>query len=163
EEAVTTLAGTYVQLNPKGWVPGWFRKLLGRTLIRQRGDIEHHYGLGDEFYRFYLDKNLQYSCGYFRTPDDSLDLAQEQKIDHTVAKLDLKAGQRLLDIGCGWGHLMYHAAENYGAQCVGLTLCENQAKFIRAEAKARGLPIEVRLMNYLDLDTSEPWDRVVSV
>jgi cyclopropane-fatty-acyl-phospholipid synthase len=163
EEAVTALAGTYVHLNPKGWVPSWFRKLLGRTLVRQRGDIEHHYGLGDEFYRFYLDKNLQYSCGYFRTPDDSLDLAQEQKIAHTAAKLDLKAGQRLLDIGCGWGHLMFHAAETYGVECVGLTLCENQAKSIRAEAKARGLPIEVRLMNYLDLDTSAPWDRVVSV
>src|SRR5262249_62431620 len=113
----------------------WYRKLKGRSLARQKCDIEHHYGLGDDFYRFYLDKKLQYSCAYFRTPQDSLDLAQEQKIAHTVRKLDLRAGQRLLDIGCGWGHLMFHAAEQYGVECGGITLCDNQAKYIREEAR----------------------------
>lgn len=163
EEVVTVLAGTYVRLNSGGWVPGWFARFLGRTLGRQKSDIEHHYGRGNEFYQYYLDKKLQYSCGYFRSPDDSLDQAQEQKIAHTVAKLALRPGQRLLDIGCGWGHLMFHAAETYGVECLGLTLCDNQASYIRAEAKARGLPVEVRVMNYLELEESRPWDRVVSV
>ncbi len=163
EEAVTALAETSVHLNPDGYVPSWFGRLLGRTLSRQKSDIEHHYGLGDAFYKHYLDRKLQYSCGYFRTPDDSLDLAQEQKIAHTVAKLDLRPGQRLLDIGCGWGHLMFHAAETYGVECLGLTLCDNQARSIRAEARARELPVEVRVMNYLELEEDRPWDRVVSV
>src|SRR5262249_53555569 len=151
EEAVIALAGTYVRLDPTGWVPHWFRRLLGRTLSKQKADIEHHYGLGNEFYRYFLDRRLQYSCGYFRTPNDSLDLAQEQKIAHTVAKLDLEPKQRLLDIGCGWGHLMFHAAEVYGVTCLGLTLCDNQAQYIREEARKRRLPVEVRVMNYLEL------------
>jgi cyclopropane-fatty-acyl-phospholipid synthase len=163
EEVVTALAESYRRLDPTGMVPSWVRRLLGRTLYKQKSDIEHHYGLGNEFYKYYLDKKLQYSCGYFRTREDSLDLAQEQKIAHTVAKLDLRPGQRLLDIGCGWGHLMFHAAEHYGVECLGITLCDNQASYIREEAKARKLPVEVRVMNYLELSENQPWERVVSV
>lgn len=163
EDAVTTLAEAYVELDPVGWVPGWFGQLVGRALKRQKADIEHHYGLGNEFYQFFLDRRLQYSCAYFRTPDDSLDLAQEQKIAHTAAKLDLQPGQRLLDVGCGWGHLMFHAAEKYGVECVGLTLCDNQASYIREQARARRLPVEVQVRNYLEVEDNKPWDRVVSV
>ena len=96
----------------QGRLAGLIQRTLARTLPQEKADVEHHYGRGDEFYELYLDKKLQYSCGYFRTPDDSLDLAQDQKIAHTVRKLDLRPGQRLLDIGCGWGHLMFHAAED---------------------------------------------------
>jgi len=92
-----------------------------------------------------------------------LDQAQYQKIAHTARKLHLRKGQRLLDIGCGWGHLMFHAAETYGVSCVGLTLCDNQAAYIRKEAAARRLPVEVRIMNYLEFDEAQKWDRVVSV
>jgi cyclopropane-fatty-acyl-phospholipid synthase len=163
EEVATALVGNYKAIVGQGYVPGWLKKLLGRTLLRQKSDIEHHYGLGNDFYRFYLDKKLQYSCGYFRTREDSLDLAQEQKIAHTAAKLDLRPGQCLLDIGCGWGHLMFHAAETYGVECLGITLCDNQASYIREEAKARNLPVEVRVTNYLELDERLKWDRIVSV
>ncbi len=163
EEAVTALTDVYVGLDPRGYVPSWLGWLFGRNLGKQKSDIEHHYGLGNEFYKFYLDKKLQYSCGYFRSPDDTLDQAQDNKIAHTVAKLDLRPGQRLLDIGCGWGHLMFHAAETYGVECVGITLCDNQAAYIREQAKARNLPVEVRVMNYMELDDNQPWDRVVSV
>ena len=141
----------------------WIRWAVRRTLPVQKEHIEHHYGLGNEFYKYYLDKKLQYSCGYFRTQQDTLDQAQEQKLAHTAAKLHLQRGQRLLDIGCGWGHLMFHAAETYGVSCQGITLCDNQAAYIREEAARRNLPVEVRVMNYLELDEAVKWDRLVSV
>jgi len=162
-EALTALGEIYMTLEPERLLEGWARKAVARTLPREKADIEHHYGLGDEFYKFYLDRKLQYSCAYFRTPEDSLDLAQEQKIAHTVKKLLLQPGQRLLDIGCGWGHLMFHAAAVYGVECVGITLCDNQARYIREEAARRRLPVEVRTINYLELDESVKWERIVSV
>ncbi len=163
EEVLVTLVGPSLAAHKKGWLARWWNSLLARSLPREKADIEHHYGLGNDFYRYYLDKKLQYSCGYFRTPDDTLDQAQEQKIAHTAAKLNLQSGQRLLDIGCGWGHLMFHAAEKYGVKCLGITLCDNQAAYIREEAAARGLPVEVRVQNYLELDDSYKWERLVSV
>jgi cyclopropane-fatty-acyl-phospholipid synthase len=162
-EALTALGEAYMALEPERLLTGWARRAVARTLPREKADIEHHYGLGDEFYKFYLDQKLQYSCAYFRTPEDSLDLAQEQKIAHTVKKLLLQPGQRLLDIGCGWGHLMFHAAEVYGVECVGITLCDNQARYIREEAARRRLPVEVCTINYLELDESIKWERIVSV
>lgn len=161
EDAITELAEHALRLQSKP--RGWARSALARTLSQEKADVEHHYGRGDELYALYLDKNLQYSCAYFRTPDDTLDQAQEQKIAHTTRKLDLRRGQRLLDIGCGWGHLMFHAAEAYGVECLGITLCDNQATYIREQARARKLPVEVRTMNYLELDERTKWDRVVSV
>jgi cyclopropane-fatty-acyl-phospholipid synthase len=165
EDAYTALAehGLRMQKRAPSRIKGWVSGAIARSLPQEKADIEHHYGRGDEFYELYLDKKLQYSCGYFRTLEDSLDLAQEQKIAHTVRKLDLRKGQRLLDIGCGWGHLMFHAAEQYGVECVGITLCDNQAKYIREEAYRRKLPVQVRTVNYLELDESVKWDRIVSV
>jgi hypothetical protein len=85
EEVLTALA-----FEPKqGFLRRWLRRAAARSLPREKADIEHHYGLRDAFYQFYLDKKLQYSCAYFRTPEDSLDLAQEQKIAYTAAKLHL--------------------------------------------------------------------------
>ena len=164
EEVLAALYGIY--MSTAGNVTLWDRVKLAvhaTSLRSQKANIEHHYGRGDDFYKLFLDKNLQYSCGYFRTQGDSLDLAQEQKIAHTVAKLRLLPGQRLIDIGCGWGHLMFHAAETYGVECLGLTLCDNQGAFIREEARRRKLPIEVRVMNYLEVPAHEKFDRVVSV
>ncbi|MEK6279070.1 MAG: cyclopropane-fatty-acyl-phospholipid synthase family protein [Acidobacteriota bacterium] len=162
-EALTALGQAYLSMEPEGLFSSWARKAVARTLSHEKADIEHHYGLGDEFYKFYLDKKLQYSCAYFRAADDSLDSAQEQKIAHTVKKLHLQPGQRLLDIGCGWGHLMFHAAEVYGVECVGITLCDNQAAYIQREAARRRLPVTVRTINYLELDENTKWERVVSV
>lgn len=147
----------------QGKLAAFIHRTLARTLSQEKADVEHHYGRGTEFYELYLDKKLQYSCGYFRTPEDSLDLAQDQKIAHTVRKLDLRRGQRLLDIGCGWGHLMFHAAEAYGVECLGITLCDDQARYIREQAKVRRLAVDVRVMNYLELDDAPKWERIVSV
>lgn len=166
EDALTTLfvhgIGEERDQRPSR-LKSFMRSTLTRSLRQEKADIEHHYGRGNDLYQLYLDKKLQYSCAYFRTPEDTLDLAQEQKIAHTVKKLDLRKGQRLLDVGCGWGHLMFHAAEKYGVECLGLTLCDNQAKYIREEARARKLRVDVRTMSYLELDDHTKWDRIVSV
>ncbi len=163
EDVIAALADHGLRMQRTSTLGEWLTKAVARSLPQEKADIEHHYGRGDEFYEMYLDKKLQYSCAYFRTPDDTLDQAQEQKIAHTVRKLDLRKGQRLLDIGCGWGHLMFHAAEQYGVECVGITLCDNQAKYIREQARARKLPVEVRTTNYLELDERAKWERIVSV
>jgi cyclopropane-fatty-acyl-phospholipid synthase len=162
EDCLTGLAKLYLSL-PSNPVQDFNAKTIARSLPQEKADIEHHSGRGDEFYELYLDKKLQYSCGYFKTAEDTLDQAQEQKIANTARKLDLRPGQRFLDIGCGWGHLMLHAAETYGVECVGLTLCDNQAKYIREQAKQRKLPVEVRVQNYLEMDETVKWERIASV
>jgi cyclopropane-fatty-acyl-phospholipid synthase len=161
-ETLITLSNIYLALS----LPKWVQRMLtnaSRSMTTQQEHVEHHYGRGDEFYDLYLDAMKQYSCAYFRTTQDSLDLAQEQKIAHTVRKLHLHEGQQLLDIGCGWGHLMFHAAETYGVSCYGITICENQAAYIRKEAARRQLPVQVKVMNYLELPNDPQWDRIVSV
>lgn len=162
-DALTLFGEAYMTMEPERLLTGWTRRALARTLRSERADVEHHYELGNNFFRFFLDEQLTYSCAYFRRPDDSLEQAQAQKVAHTLAKLDLRAGQRLLDIGCGWGHLMFRAAEQYGVECVGITLSENQAEHVRQEAARRRLPVEVRTVHYLELDESVKWERIVSV
>ncbi|WP_437568184.1 class I SAM-dependent methyltransferase [Sorangium sp. So ce542] len=137
--------------------------LLCGAAKRERLAVERHYGLGNDFYPLYLDRRLQTSCGYFRSPGEALDDAQAHKISVVARKLALRRGQRLLDLGCGWGHLMFHAAETYGVQCLGITLCENQARYIREQAAARRLPVEVRVMGCEDLEGEPRWDRLVSL
>jgi cyclopropane-fatty-acyl-phospholipid synthase len=163
EDVLVALSDIYLAIGRERLRDRLLKAVISRSLPKEKADIEHHYGLGNDFYRFYLDRQLQYSCAYFRSPQDSLDLAQEQKIAHTAAKLNLKPGQRLLDIGCGWGHLMFHAARTYGVECVGITLCDNQAAYIREESRRQRLPVDVRVMNYQELPAHETWDRVVSV
>lgn len=130
---------------------------------REKIAVERHYGLGNDFYPLYLDRRLQTSCGYFRSPSEPLDDAQAHKISVVARKLALRRGQRLLDLGCGWGHFMLHAAETYGVQCLGITLCDNQARYIREQAAARRLPVEVRVMSYEELEDEARWDRIVSL
>jgi len=163
EDALTTLFEIGLKQPPKSTWKDRMSVAIARSLPQEKADIEHHYGRGDDFYALYLDKKLQYSCAYFKTPEDTLEQAQEQKIAHTVRKLDLRRGQRLLDIGCGWGHLMFHAAAQYGVECLGITLCDNQAKYIREQARVRKLPVDVRTMSYLELDDRIKWERIVSV
>jgi len=125
--------------------------------------IQHHYDVSNEFYKTWLDEQMVYSCGYFRTAEDSLEQAQLNKIDHILNKIRVQPGQRLLDIGCGWGALVLRAARKYGAKCVGITLSQRQFELAKERVKQAGLEdsIEIRLQDYRDVN--EKFDRVTSV
>jgi cyclopropane-fatty-acyl-phospholipid synthase len=125
--------------------------------------IAYHYDVSNEFYSLWLDRNMVYSCGYFRSPEDSLEDAQLQKIDHILAKLRIQPGDRLLDIGCGWGALVMRAAEKFGAKTLGITLSKNQYELAKERIAAAGLGhrCEVRIEDYRDVTGS--FDRITSV
>src|SRR3954469_11324910 len=115
------------------------------TPVRDAAAIHFHYDVGNSFYKLWLDKRLVYSCAYFRTPEDTLDAAQEQKLDLICRKLRLKPGERLLDIGCGWGGLIMHAAEHYGVDATGITLSEKQASLAQERIEKAGLASRCRV------------------
>ena len=139
---------------------------VARTLKRQKGDIAAHYDLGNDFFSLWLDPaTLSYSCAYFRHPDDTLDAAQQQKVELVLKKLHLRPGMRLLDIGCGWGWLALRAARDHGARVLALTLSEEQFAATRQRFADNGVndTAEARLCNYLELEGNGQFDRVVSV
>jgi len=127
--------------------------------------IEHHYDVSNAFYRLWLDTNMAYSCAYFRTESDTLDQGQLQKFDHICRKLMLKPGERLLDIGCGWGGLILHAARHYGVQALGVTLSRNQHDLARERISQEGLTdrCTVELMDYRDIPETTRFDKIASV
>ncbi len=133
-------------------------------LGRQRSQISRHYDVGNDYYRLFLDEHQIYSCAYYLTPGDTLEQAQEQKIQHILRKLKLEPGQRLLDIGCGWGYLAVAAAKTYGVNVLGITLSQEQLAGAHELAAAEGVADKVRfeLRNYQELN-EELFDRVVSV
>ena len=126
--------------------------------------VRHHYDVPDAFYRQVLGPSMVYSCAYFATPDDSLDAAQERKLDLICRKLRLRPGDRLLDIGCGWGSLILHAATHYGVRALGVTLSPSQAEVARRRLAEAGLDgtCEVRVADYREL-TEGGFDAVASV
>jgi cyclopropane-fatty-acyl-phospholipid synthase len=119
---------------------------------------EHHYDIGEELYRRMLGPTMVYSCGYWKNAA-SLDAAQLAKLDLVCRKLQLEPGQRVLDIGCGWGTAARHAAEKYGVEVVGITVSRRQAEYART--LNRGLPVEIRLADYRELN--ESFDRIFSI
>lgn len=140
---------------------GWWR----HTRPADRKAIQHHYDVGNEFYELWLDRNRVYSCAYFKEQTDSLDLAQEQKLEHICRKLRLKPGERFLDIGCGWGALIIWAARHYGVKAVGITLSDEQYASATQRIKELGLEdsCEARLMDYRDVPQHEIFDKIASV
>lgn len=139
------------------------RFLQHNTPGRARRNVAHHYDLGNEFYRLWLDTDMQYSCGYFPRGDESLEEAQLAKKRHIAAKLQLEPGQRVLDIGCGWGGMALYLARVAGVHVTGVTLSEQQLAVARERAAAEGLSdrVEFRLQDYRKVP--ETFDRVVSV
>ena len=133
------------------------------TRETDRDAIRYHYDVSNAFYAAWLDPGMVYSCAYFERGDEDLATAQTQKIDHILRKIDLRPGQTLLDIGCGWGALVLRAAEKFGARCVGVTLSENQAALARERVMKAGLQdrIEIRLQDYRDVDGR--FERITSV
>ena len=140
-------------------------KFWRHTRLSDRKAISSHYDVSNDFYALWLDQRRVYSCAYFKNPDDSLDQAQEQKLDHICRKLALKPGERFLDIGCGWGGLILWAAENYGVSSVGITISQNQFDYVTEYVQKYGLTgkVEVRLMDYRDLPETEAFDKIASV
>jgi len=141
------------------------RRLWRHSPKRDREDIQYHYDVSNDFYSLWLDRNMVYSCAYFRQPEDSLELAQEQKLDHILDKLLLRPGERFLDIGCGWGALILRAAKKYGARATGVTLSRNQYEFTARRIREEGLEgrCEVRLQDYRDIPGEGAFDKIASV
>ena len=132
---------------------------------RDRQAIAYHYDVSNDFYALWLDRNMVYSAGHFERPDEGLETAQARKLDDICRKLHLKAGERLLDIGCGWGGLILHAIRNYGVHALGITLSRAQLELAQQRIREAGLNdrCEVRLLDYRDLNEVDAYDKVVSV
>ncbi len=141
------------------------RKLGRHTPVRDAAAIHFHYDVGNNFYKLWLDRRMVYSCAYFRSATDTLDDAQEAKLDLICRKLRLKPGERLLDIGCGWGGLIMHAAEHYGVDATGITLSENQAAYAKESIEKAGLGDRCRaeIRDYRTLSESDGYDKIASV
>jgi cyclopropane-fatty-acyl-phospholipid synthase len=139
------------------------RLLSPNNLKRARKNVAHHYDLKDELYELFLDWDKQYSCAYFADPGNSLEQAQADKKAHIAAKLALEPGQRVLDIGCGWGGMALYLHQVAGVDVLGVTLSEHQLKIARERAAAAGVSDHVKfeLRDYRLLD--ERFDRIVSV
>lgn len=138
-------------------------RYFNHSKASDRESIQYHYDVSNEFYQLWLDENMVYSCGYFENGDEDLKTAQLKKIDHILTKIQVKPGHRLLDIGCGWGALVIRAASKFGAQCVGVTLSQNQYDLATERVKAAGLSdrVEIRLQDFRDVEGQ--FDRISSV
>jgi cyclopropane-fatty-acyl-phospholipid synthase len=130
---------------------------------RARRNVAHHYDLSDQLYELFLDRDRQYSCAYFHAPDDPLDTAQQNKKRHIAAKLLLRPGHKVLDIGSGWGGLALHLAAECGADVTGLTLSEEQHKVATRRAALAGLSDRVRFQLRDYREETGRYDRIVSV
>jgi cyclopropane-fatty-acyl-phospholipid synthase len=140
-------------------------RLRGRlhSVERDRQAISYHYDVSNEFFRLFLGPTMVYSCAYFEREGSTLDEAQTAKLDHVCRKLRLKPGQRLLDVGCGWGSLVMHAARHYGVEATGITLSERQAELAQRRIKEAGLEdrARVELRDYREMEGT--FDAVASV
>ncbi len=144
-----------VEAKPKGRL---------HSLRRDSESIQHHYDVSNEFYRHILGPTMVYSCAYFESPEDSLETAQTRKLDVVCQKLQLEPGERLLDIGCGWGSMAIHAAANYGVKVVGVTLSIAQAELARQRVADAGLSdrVEIRIQDYREVSDG-PFDKICSI
>ena len=126
--------------------------------------VRHHYDVSNEFFALFLDRSMTYSCAFFSRDGSSLEAAQEAKRELTCSKLELQPGQRLLEIGCGWGSFSVHAAARYGVDVVGITLSEPQAELARARVREAGLSdrVEIRVQDYRDMP-GEQFDAIASI
>lgn len=146
-----------------------FSKLYNVTkhsIKQNKKDIQSHYDLGNDFYSIWLDDTMSYSCAYFKTKEDTLYDAQLNKVKYILKKLNLKSGDKLLDIGCGWGELIIEAAKEYGVKATGITLSQEQVRKVKERIKENGLEdlVDVKLMDYRELlKENGKFNRIVSV
>ncbi|WP_281419369.1 class I SAM-dependent methyltransferase [Clostridium psychrophilum] len=139
-------------------------KKVKSSIKRSKDNIQFHYDIGNDFYKLWLDDNMNYSCGYFKKNTDSLDEAQNNKVNYILKKLNLKEGQSLLDIGCGWGGLIILAAKKYKVKATGITLSSEQLQKVNEKIKEEGLEdlVDVKLADYREIKNMS-FDRIVSV
>ncbi|MDQ2140285.1 class I SAM-dependent methyltransferase [Alcaligenaceae bacterium C4P045] len=166
--AAALLPGSPVEAARGGWLTDIVKRVMSvwrHSIERDAKQIEFHYDLSDDFYALWLDPRRVYSCAYYRTPDMGLAQAQEAKLDHICRKLRLKAGERFLDVGAGWGGLLLWAAEHYGVDATGITLSRNQHAHVNRLIEEKGLSGRVRmeLRDYRTLDPAQPFDKIASV
>ena len=143
---------------------GSYRYLTNFNFIKKsKMNVAHHYDLSDQLYDLFLDPKRQYSCGYFKNEDDSLEAAQNNKIKHIIKKLNIKPNQKVLDIGCGWGSLAIDIAKSTNCEVTGITLSKNQFEHCIKKAKELNLENQItfKLIDYRELN--EKFDRIVSV
>ena len=143
---------------------GTYRYLTNFNLIKKsKSNVAHHYDISEKLYDLFLDENRQYSCAYFKNDNDTLEDAQQNKMNHIIKKLNLKNNQKVLDIGSGWGTLAIEIAKQSQCEVTGITLSENQLKYSQNKVKELNLENQVnfKLMDYRELN--EKFDRVVSV
>jgi cyclopropane-fatty-acyl-phospholipid synthase len=143
---------------------GWLR-FFRHSRERDREAITYHYDVSNEFYSLFLDRGMVYSCAYYGNGSESLDVAQTRKLDHILNKLAVKPGERLLDVGCGWGALIVRAAKHYGAIATGITLSKNQYEYARELIRSEGLQdrCTVELRDYRDMAGAGTFDKIASV
>src|SRR3954447_14774122 len=143
------------ELKPKGRL---------HTVTRDKRSVRHHYDLPPEFFKLFLGESLVYSCAIFSRGAQTLEEAQRTKLDLVCTKLGLQPGQRVLDVGCGWGSWVIHAAKEYGVHVTGITLSEPQAQIARERAAAEGLAdkVEIRVQDYREL-SGEEFDAIASI
>jgi cyclopropane-fatty-acyl-phospholipid synthase len=142
-------------------------RLTGRqhSTSRDQQAVRHHYDFSNEFFQLWLDSRMVYSCAYFPTQDSDLEFAQERKLDYACRKLRLSPGERLLDIGCGWGAMAIHAAERYGVRVLGITLSKAQAEVASRRVREAGLEgrVEIRLLDYREVPGQAEFDKIISI
>jgi cyclopropane-fatty-acyl-phospholipid synthase len=131
---------------------------------RDRRSVRHHYDVSNEFFAMFLDESMTYSCAFFSRDGSSLEAAQRAKLELVCTKLALQKGERVLDVGCGWGSFAIHAAREHGVSVTGITLSEPQAALARKRAAEAGVEdlVDIRVMDYRDLD-GEPYDAIASI
>ncbi len=139
--------------------------MANHSLKSDRRAISHHYDVGNDFYQLFLGRDQLYSCAYFQGPHDDLDRAQTDKLDHICRKLRLQPGEKLLDIGCGWGGLISYAARYYGVSATGVTISRNQHEYAREQIARKGLAhsCRVELADYREVAGAACFDKIVSV
>ena len=132
-------------------------------ISKSKKNVAHHYDISEKLYDLFLDKNRQYSCAYFKNENETIDEAQNNKINHIIKKLNLKKNQKVLDIGCGWGSLAIEIAKKSQCEVVGITLSENQLKYCQDNAKKNNLQnqVQFKLLDYREM--KDKFDRIVSV
>jgi cyclopropane-fatty-acyl-phospholipid synthase len=140
-------------------------RIKAHSKAENRAAIHFHYDVSNEFYALWLDRAMVYSCAYFENPSIDLDSAQQAKLEHICRKLALRPGEKFLDIGCGWGALVIHAARNYGVHAHGVTLSPQQLKVARERIEQAGLGdrVSVELLDYRELPGESRYDKVASV